>query len=697
MKTNLVGIQFKNFRKTKKDAGIIDASIQFGTSDKDWYVLSWLLKNGFAWVRVYPNDYLSYINLRQKDLVHFHLPSKIEPTEDLLIRLAKIVVNYINIINRGNVPIVCYAAWQYLIGNMFKVSMPMVELYLENDGFYIMAMNTSDLNSNKFQSSAYKMKDSDIWQFRTMPYVIKELDDNNITIAKLTETFAENNKFRPMICIGGNNGGIFTGDDWKFEIKSAIEGIGYEDYTMAKLYPNTYQTMTEIPSGDLKSDGSIDLITDSLKEVFKDCVNISSIPKINNTNKSIDMSYMFFNCISIISLDLSYFNTNNVIDMSYMFCSERYINGKYIGLSSLSELNVSNWNTSNVVNMKSMFYGCNSLTSLDVSNWDTSNVTNMSCMFDDCEKIISLDVSNWDTSNVIDMGLMFYYCKSLTSLDVSNWDTSNVTTMSCMFYGCSSLTTLDVSNWDTSNVIYACNYNIVCNGLFGNCKSLTSLDVSKWNTKKINDLSYCFYGCSSLTSLDVSKWDTSSAIKMIGTFLNCESLTSLDVSNWDTSNVTRMDDMFNNCKLITTLDVSNFDTSNVTRMEDMFRHCESLTTLDVSNFDTSNVTNMTGMFNGCKSLISLDISNWDTSNVTDMGYYYSYNSYSGYGDGMFENCSNLVTIKGIIDMISCTSYQHMFTGCTKLTGVKLKNVPKDFDPSVAGLSAGRYTILSYRS
>ena len=39
-------------------------------------------------------------------------------------------------------------------------------------------------------------------------------------------------------------------------------------------------------------------------------------------------------------------------------------------------------NTSNITDMRYMFYNCSSLTSLDVSNFDTSNVTNMDSMFD---------------------------------------------------------------------------------------------------------------------------------------------------------------------------------------------------------------------------------------------------------------------------------------------------------------------------
>ena len=60
------------------------------------------------------------------------------------------------------------------------------------------------------------------------------------------------------------------------------------------------------------------------------------------------MSYMFYNCSSLIELDLSNFNTNNVTNMSYMF----------FGCSSLKELNLSNFNTNNVINISGLFGGC---------------------------------------------------------------------------------------------------------------------------------------------------------------------------------------------------------------------------------------------------------------------------------------------------------------------------------------------------
>ena len=108
--------------------------------------------------------------------------------------------------------------------------------------------------------------------------------------------------------------------------------------------------------------------------------------------------------------------------------------------------NINLLDTSNVTNMWYMFRECSSLTSLDVSKFDTSSVTNMNGMFDSCKRLTSLDLSSFDTSQVTDMEHMFRWCNGLTSLDLSSFNTSQVTDMDGMFNYCSKLTEITVSN-----------------------------------------------------------------------------------------------------------------------------------------------------------------------------------------------------------------------------------------------------------
>ena len=48
--------------------------------------------------------------------------------------------------------------------------------------------------------------------------------------------------------------------------------------------------------------------------------------------------------------------------------------------------------------MSYIFYGCSSLTSLNLSN--SNNVNNMSYIFYGCSSLISLDLSNFNINNV---------------------------------------------------------------------------------------------------------------------------------------------------------------------------------------------------------------------------------------------------------------------------------------------------------
>ena len=189
--------------------------------------------------------------------------------------------------------------------------------------------------------------------------------------------------------------------------------------------------------------------------------------------------YMFYNCDSLISLDLSNFNTQKVTEMSFMFS----------GCKSLISLDLSNFNTQKVNDMSYMFSGCNSLISLDLSSFNTQNVTTMYYMFSGCNSLISLDLTTFNTHKVNDMAFMFTNCDSLVSIDLSNFNTQNVKNIYFMFYNCRSLISLDLSNFNIQQIDNFGN-------IFVGCNSLIALDLHITNLIKIN--SSAFYDCSSL-------------------------------------------------------------------------------------------------------------------------------------------------------------------------------------------------------
>lgn len=146
----------------------------------------------------------------------------------------------------------------------------------------------------------------------------------------------------------------------------------------------------------------------SLKSLFSNAGNIKTLTfaKGMDTSKIKSIYNMFYNCSSLVSLDLSSFDTSNVTDASYLFS------------------------------------GCSSLTSLNISSFDTSSITNASYLFKDCSKLVSLDLSNWNTSSITNASSLFRNCRSLVSLDLSNFDMSKATSYNYMFTGCTSLSTI---------------------------------------------------------------------------------------------------------------------------------------------------------------------------------------------------------------------------------------------------------------
>ena len=101
--------------------------------------------------------------------------------------------------------------------------------------------------------------------------------------------------------------------------------------------------------------------------------------------------------------------------------------------------------TSNVTDMDFMFNDCESLTSLDVSKFDTSNVTNMEYMFQSCSALTSLDISGWDTSNVTNMKYMFYACRTLKTIKMIGCSQTTIDKIKAQLYtdgvtGCTIIT-----------------------------------------------------------------------------------------------------------------------------------------------------------------------------------------------------------------------------------------------------------------
>ena len=455
----------------------------------------------------------------------------------------------------------------------------------------------------------------------------------------------------------------------------------------------------------------------SLSYFFNRLTKLETITGLEylNTEKVTDMSYMFYNCVALTSLDVTKFNTANVKNMGNMFYS----------CSALTSLDVTKFNTENVANMSYMFYSCSSLKSLDVTHFNTANVKNMTSMFSGCSSLTSLDVTHFNTANVTNMISMFSVCSKLTSLNVTNFNTANVKSMSHMFNSCSALTSLDITNFNTENVTNM-------SYMFNSCSSLTSLYLTNFNTEKVTNMERMFSDCQALTTIYTSsEFVTTQVSKSSGMFTNCEKLKGEEVwkkykatdktyakieggyfsvgipmvkyadgtltfflasketlgeneyelnsgkklPEWvkkHSLGITKVvfDTSFVNArptscykwfwwcdKLKQVEGIKNLNTKEVTDMADMFCDCRDLSSLDVSGFNTGKVTDMSGMFYECISLKLLDVAKFNTANVKSMS-------------NMFYRCYNLDLLNVTnFNTANVTNMQGMFYSCPALTTI----------------------------
>ena len=446
---------------------------------------------------------------------------------------------------------------------------------------------------------------------------------------------------------------------------------------------------------------------------FKGLTTITHLEYLN-TSQVTKMQYMFSNCESLETLDLSTFNTENVTNMSNMFYY----------CTSLKSLNLSSFNTSKVNYMGSMFSNCESLTALNLSSFNTENISNYGDMFYFCKSLTTLDLSSFNSKEILNTSCMFTGCISLKTIDISSFDTSKTTNMSFMFSGCSALETIYASSAFTtdnvtndSNMFSTCtklkNYTIYGSGkthahigeggfftvapawvrfdaatgtLTFQCSSAkTDADTDYflnegsakpgWYETKSADIktvvfkrnfrdarpTTCllwFGSCTNLTSIEgLENLNTSDVTSMDHMFYMCKQLRALDLSGFNTEKVEDMSDMFSNCKNLETLNLSSFKTNNLTNMSEMFLECNKIAQLNLSGFNTSRVKTLDLVFKNCYALESLDLSSFDTKWVTDMS-------------SLFEYCQSLKTIY-VSDRFSTFMLKNstnMFRSCNNLKG-----------------------------
>ncbi len=439
---------------------------------------------------------------------------------------------------------------------------------------------------------------------------------------------------------------------------------------------------------------------------------------------------------------MSYLNTSEVTNMSFMFAN----------CESLRSLDVSHFITSKVIRMWAMFRGCSALTSLDLSHFNTSQLMYMHYMFNGCSSLTNLDLSSFNTSYVIDVSYMFKNCSNLRTVYVGNgWSIPAVTISEDMFYNCTSLVGGRGTTWNSSNPTdktyahidggpsdpgyftefiepYACytESNTTLTFYYDSQRSSrtgTTYDLNtgynwpgwatdgtnSYVTKVVFDPSFAdarptsthdwFYGMRNLQSITGMNYlNTSEVTDMRYMFTSCRNLTSLDVSNFNTSKVPSMNGMFNGCSSLTSLDLSSFNTSQVENMNSMFEDCNNLRTIYVGDgWSTATVAYSAYMFYGCTSLVGGQGTTYDADHVgADYAHIDGGPSNPGYftekpafqrGDVNGDGCVSIGDVTALIDFLlsgDASGINQAAADCNQDNGVSIGDVTALIDFLLAG-------------
>jgi len=294
--------------------------------------------------------------------------------------------------------------------------------------------------------------------------------------------------------------------------------------------------------------------------------------------------------------------------------------------------------------MSYMFYGCSALSSLDLSNFYTKEVGNMVCMFSGCSALKTIYASEKFVTSKVQSGEgMFALCKNLkgTILEYNNSKTDH-TYANCGTNGYfTPVFEYAEFNEGTGTLTFRRGLSKP-KGAYA--LNLEASEPGWWSThryeikKVVFEASFanarptsCYYwfcNCSELTDIEgIENLNTENVTNMRGMFFNCPNLSSLDLTNFSTGNVTDMNSMFGYCQL-SSLDLTSFNTANVTNMYHMFFGCSALKSLDLTNFNTANVGDMDFMFQGCSALTTIYASEMFVTDQVE-------------GYDMFKYCTNL--------------------------------------------------------
>lgn len=174
------------------------------------------------------------------------------------------------------------------------------------------------------------------------------------------------------------------------------------------------------------------------------------------------MQWMFYNCNSLVNVNLTGINTERVTSMAHLFRN----------CTSLGTVDVTMFETPQLTNMAYMFAGCTSLENMDLSKFNTTIVSTMEGHLRRRVELIKFDMHHWNLQTVNSFAYFFRNCRALESVNLTDVNPTKLTTMEAMFQNCVKIKDIDMTSFHDIKKLRSLNY--MCDG----CTSLRSIQFT---------------------------------------------------------------------------------------------------------------------------------------------------------------------------------------------------------------------------
>jgi hypothetical protein len=381
----------------------------------------------------------------------------------------------------------------------------------------------------------------------------------------------------------------------------------------------------------------------SFNSTFYTCYNLRSVTFPTTLNSCTTFAQSFYNCYNIRSVTFPSINACSSFSTTFLECRQlewvkftsmpTVVGAIDMGSCFSSCINLQNvyfpatGTAGSIYGFGSTFGSCTQLKSIILPS--NINVSSFNFAFGSCAALVSciLPTSTPACSN---FNSMFSGCSSLLKITLpaaAAADSQFVST----FATCFKLETITIpSGYSFSRIDSICN----------NCWSLKTFTWTPGTQNTLTNLNSSFSNCTLLTSITMPT-SMNALTDLTSTFQNCRSLLSVTLPS-TLNAVTSMQSSFQNCESLTSLTLPT-SMSSCTNFQITFSTCRAISSITLPNTVSSGTTSFNSCFTSCLSLKTCVLPGAaQLSSVTNI-------------DGMFQYCSNLVTLTNFNKIGSLTA------------------------------------------